>query len=242
MAAFAGREDIANQILLTVSPPTLRSLSRILKPVELKRGQHVQYANEPVRQLYFVNRGMVSLVKTLADGRTVEVSATGPEGLSAVEVLFGTETSAILDGIVQVPGSAFVISRDALKKLSDKNAAVRALLQDYLHLSMEKLAQNAACNRLHSLEERCCRWLLIAHDSALESEFPLTHEFLAMMLGVQRPGVTLAMRILQKAGFVRYVRGKVLVTDRLGLEGASCECYAALKAQQTKMFARHLAK
>jgi len=113
----------------------------------------------------------------------------------------------------------------------DRSDDARALMRRYMQFAIGELAQTAACNRLHSMEERCCRWLMIAHDSARSDTFSLTHEFLAMMLGVQRAGVSITASILQRAGYIRYTRGRVTITNRSGLEGAACECYAATRAQ-----------
>ena len=237
-ASIFEHDTIANRILLALPVVGFKPLSRHLEHVDLKRGQVLHRADEPVRRLYFVNRGMVCLVKTMLDGRTIEVGATGLEGVTTPEVLFGSN-AAILDGIVQVPGAAFAIERTLLRRLLAKNRIFRELLQDYLQLTIERLAQTAACNRLHSLEERCCRWLLIAHDCARADTFPLTHEFLAMMLGAQRPGVSITMKVLQKSGFVRYVRGNITIVDRAGLEASACECFGTVRNQLGRVFANN---
>ncbi len=231
-------EDVANRILLTLSSSALDVLSHDLHPVELTRGLVLSRAGEPVARMFFVERGMVSLVKTMKDGRTIEVSATGTEGLTTPEALFGDATAA-LDSIVQVPGSGFAIARPALEEAMAQCAELRSLVQRYIHVSLQRLAQTAACNRLHSLEERCCRWLLIAHDNARTDTFLLTHEFLAMMLGVQRPGVSVAMKALQRAGYLGYSHGKITIADRAGLEATACECCAALRRQLDRLFSRH---
>jgi CRP-like cAMP-binding protein len=113
---------------------------------------------------------------------------------------------------------------------------LRDALEKYAHFSVEAFAQTAACNRLHHLDERCCRWLLIAHDNARSDIFPLTHEFLAMMLGVQRAGISVTANSLQRAGLIRYRRGQVTITDRAGLQKKACECYGALQAEYHKLF------
>jgi CRP-like cAMP-binding protein len=154
----------------------------------------------------------------------------GIEGVTGVGVLFGVDT-AVLETVVQIPGAAYRIGRAVAREAIAGSEALRGLLQRYAHFVIGQLAQTAACNRLHSLEERCCRWLLIAHDSARSDDFLLTHEFLAMMLGAQRPGVSLAASILQRAGLIRYTRGHVTIVDRPGLEAAACECYGAMRAQ-----------
>lgn len=206
-----------------------------MESVELARGQVIHHVDEVVNHTYFVDRGLISLVKTMQDGKTVEVGAVGIEGFSGCFALVSCEP-AIFEAIVQIPGAAVRIGCDVLREEMAKNEAFRALVQRYLHFCLGQLAQTAACNRLHSLEERCCRWLLIAHDNVLADSFPLTHEFLAIMLGVQRTGVSLAMNILQRAGLVRYSRGIVTITDRRALEATSCECYVAIHSQLDRLY------
>ncbi len=225
---------IANRILLSLPQATLRTLRPALEPVRLIRGQVVDHADGPVTHLYFVNRGLVSLVKTMKDGRTVEIGAIGIEGITDPNALFGVIDNAIMEAVVQIPGTAFRIRRDFLRHQVERDDALRAKMQQYMHFFVNQIVQHAACNRLHSLEERCCRWLLTAHDNALSDTFSLTHEFLAMMLGVQRAGVSIAAKLLQRAHLIQYRRGEVTITDRSGLEEASCECYAAIQAQLRK--------
>jgi len=227
----ARAEFETSNILLRSMPQALfRRLRPHLEPVALERGALIYRADGPVEHLYFVDRGLVSLVMTMQDGRTVEIGVVGIEGVTGVGVLFGVDT-AVLETVVQIPGAAYRIGRAVAREAIAGSEALRGLLQRYAHFVIGQLAQTAACNRLHSLEERCCRWLLIAHDSARSDDFLLTHEFLAMMLGAQRPGVSLAASILQRAGLIRYTRGHVTITDRPGLEAAACECYGAMRAQ-----------
>ncbi len=225
----------ANRILLALPPATFERIRSNLEHVDLVRGQIVYHVDLPINELYFVDRGLISLVKTMQDGRTVEIGAVGIEGVTGCNALFGME-SAILESIVQLPGSALRVRADTLRKEMAADGALRGYIQKYAHFAVAQLAQTAACNRLHSLEERCCRWLLIAHDNARSDSFRLTHEFLAMMLGVQRSGVSLTASILQKAGLICYARGIVTVTDRPGLEAAACECYRAIHAQLDRLF------
>jgi CRP-like cAMP-binding protein len=239
MPQFVGDEEIANRILLALPPSALKLVLPHLKHVDFKRGDIVYRPGDVVRNIYFINRGLLSLVKTMRDGRTVEVSTRGIEGVSAPAALFGIDTT-ILECVVQIPASAFAIHANALRRALAKSHALNALFQGYAHLAVDQLAQTAACNRLHSLEERCCRWLLVAHDSARSDTFLLTHEFLAMMLGVQRAGVSITAGILQKAGFIHYARGLVTITDRGGLEATSCECYEIIRRQIDRLFARRV--
>lgn len=219
---------IHNRLLLALPRATLVQMRPALHAVETLRGQAIDHVDGPVEHLYFVNRGFISVIKTMRDGRSVEVGGVGLEGLTDPNSLFGIE-GAVLDTVVQIPGEAFRIRRELLTQLIGQSPALRRLIQNYARFAFSQLAQTAACNRLHSLEQRCCRWLLVAHDSALSDRFPLTHEFLAMMLGGPRASVTIAASLLRSARLIDYSRGEVAILDRAGLEHASCECYATLR-------------
>jgi CRP-like cAMP-binding protein len=227
--------ETANLVLRALPRTVLHRIRPHLELIDLPRGHVLARIGTPVHHVYFVNRGVVSLVKTMQDGRTAEVGAVGIEGVAPVSALFGFE-NAVLDAIVQVPGSGFRMSRRSLRSEMAHSRALQDLIQHYVQWTVSQLAQTAACNRLHGLEERCCRWLLVAHDSALADTFMLTHEFLAMVLGVQRVGVTLTAGILRKAGLIDYSRGQVTIVDRVGLEEAACECYRTMRAQLDELF------
>ncbi|WP_083992087.1 Crp/Fnr family transcriptional regulator [Bradyrhizobium embrapense] len=228
-------ESIANLILLSLPRATLRRLQPDLELVSTARGEVVDRADQPVNYLHFVNRGLISLVKSMEDGRTVEIGVVGIEGVTQPGTIFGI-SRAPLDTVVQVPGSAFRIKHGIMKDCLAKDQELREALEKYERFALLAFAQTAACNRLHHLEERCCRWLLIAHDNALSDTFQLTHEFLAMMLGVQRSGVSIAASRLQKAGLIQYRRGQVTIVNRSGLEDATCECYATMRTEFRKLF------
>lgn len=226
-----------NRILLGLPHASLDRIKPFLEPLIMDKGQMIDKIDGPIRHLYFVNRGLVSVVKTMRDGRTVEIGAVGIEGITDPNALFGIDR-ALLETIVQIPGSAFRIDREVLKREMTKDAAFRDIMQRYVRFAFSQLAQTAACNRLHSLEERCCRWLLLAHDSALADNFSLTHEFLAMMLGVRRSGVSIVAHLLKKAGLIDYKRGRITILDRSGLADAACECYASTQSQLAELFGR----
>ena len=219
MTKHPASRNIANRILLALPPRTLDELLPSLNWVELARGQIICRAGTPVEHVYFVNRGLTSLIRAMRDGRTAEVGAIGIEGIAGLSALFGFDR-AILDTIVQIPGEAFRIRETSLRDAMSRSKPVQMLLQHYLQWAISQIAQTAACNRLHSLEERCCRWLLIAHDSARSDTFSLRHEFFALMLGVQRSSVSLTAGILRKAGFIDYHAGRMTIVDRAGLEGS----------------------
>jgi CRP-like cAMP-binding protein len=227
--------SVANRLLRALDEAAFEPIAPHLKRVDLKRGDIIYRSDALIEHVYFVEKGMVSLIKTMGDGRIVEIGAIGIEGVTGSNALFGVRV-AILESIVQIEGAALRISCEALRAELVRSEALRGVMERYAHLAISQLAQTAACNRLHRLEQRCCRWLLIAHDSARADTFSLTHEFLAMMLGVHRAGVTLAAKELQSSGLITYARGRVTIEDRAGLEAAACECYPVMRAQADQLF------
>lgn len=228
-------ESIHNRLLRTLRPATRERLFAEMQPVKLLRGQAIDHHDGHIHHMFFVDRGFISAVKTMADGRTVEVGGVGVEGVTDPESVLGGDR-AVLDSLVQIPGEAFRIRRDSLRREAERDAQLTQLIQDYTRFLLGVVAQTAACNRLHSLEERCCRWLLIGNDNAGSDKFPLTHEFLAEMLGGTRASVSIAARMLKNAGLIDYVRGDVTILDREGLEEACCECYRATQAELDRLF------
>lgn len=231
----AGYRDITNRILGALPRATFKRILPDLQTVNTLRGQVIDVVDRPIEYLYFVNRGLVSFVKTMQDGRTVEVGAVGVDGITDPNALFGID-KAIVGSLVQIPGTALRIRRDVLMREMARDNALSEMMHKCARFAISQLVQTAACNRLHTLEERCCRWLLIAHESALAKSFPITHEFLAMMLGVQRAGVSVAARFLQKGGLIQYTRGRVTITDQAGLKEVACECYGAKQAEFERLF------
>jgi CRP-like cAMP-binding protein len=234
---FDGRET-ANRILLALSRAAFKNIRPELETIDLVRGHTLYHVDAPIKHVYFVDRGLISLVKTMQDGRTVEVGAVGLEGITGSESLFGIDT-AMLESIVQIPGTAYRVRSAFLREEIMRSEGLRTIVQHYAHFAVAHIAQTAACNCLHSLEERCCRWLLIAQDSARSDTFPLTHESLAMMLGVQRTGVSLTANGLQRAGLIRYSRGMMTIKNRAALEATACECYAAIQYRLDRLFGSH---
>ncbi len=226
---------INNRILLALAAPTLKRIRPALELLDTAKGQTIDHVDGPIRYMYFINRGLVSLVKRMKDGRAVEVGVVGIEGVTDPNALFGMDI-AIIEAVVQIPGTAFRIQREQLAQVMAADDTLHKIMQQYNRFAFGQLAQTAGCNRLHSLEERCCRWLLICQDNALANSFPITHEFLATMLGVQRSGVSITASFLQKAGLIRYAHGHVTVVNRAGLEDAACECYASTRTEIERLF------
>ena len=165
------------------------------------------------------------------DGTRVEVATIGNEGIVGIPAFLGAQGMGARDVYqVQVPGQVVAMeAREFLK--ATRREPLRGLVQRYAQALFSQVTQQVACNGLHSVEERCSRWMLLTHDRVGSDEFPLTQEFLAQMLGVRRASVSMAAGILQSAGFIRYSRGQVAIIDREGLENASCDCYRVIRTE-----------
>ncbi len=170
------------------------------------------------------------MLAMLADGRSAEVGVVGSEGMVGLPLLLGSNSSHV-EAMVQAAGTMLRLHAGAFRRALEESAALRTLLLRYTLAFQQQVTQTAACNGHHALDQRLARWLLMAHDRAEDDEFPMTQEFLAMMLCVHRPGVTVAARLFQQAGLIRYGHGQMKVTDREGLEAAACECYGTVRRQ-----------
>jgi CRP-like cAMP-binding protein len=182
-----------------------------------------------VEGVYFPLDGVVSLVTALEDGSIVEVATVGNEGAVGVPLIAGGTLA--VRAICQVRGTGLSIPASAFLTEMSHNTSLREVYDRYVPALFGQIAQAAACNRLHTNEERLSRWLLMSHDRVGVDEFSITHEFLGQMLGSRRATVTLSAGILQAAGLIRYHRGRLTIVDRQGLEEVACECYAAIKAE-----------
>jgi CRP-like cAMP-binding protein len=184
---------------------------------------------EPIRAVHFPLDGVVSLVTPLDDGAIVEVATVGNEGIVGVPLVPGG--SLAVRAISQVSGSALRMDAGAFLAEVARAGAFSELVHQYLQALFGQISQAAACNRLHTSEERLSRWLLMSHDRVGVDEFAITHEFLGQMLGSRRATVTLSAGLLQAAGLIRYHRGHISILDREGLEGVACECYGSIKRE-----------
>lgn len=189
-------------------------------------------AEEPISLVYFPIDAVFSVVTRMRDGNLIEVGTIGREGTTGIPSLLGASTTAN-DCFCQVPGMAIAIDAAYFQKLASSDRTFRRLLDRYLQAYINFLGQLSACNRLHTVYERCARWLLLTHDRVGRANIELTHEYLAMMLGSRRPGVSIALATLQRAGYIHYVHGCITALDRAGLEETSCECYAMAREQFT---------
>jgi len=221
----ASRPITANFLLAALSPDDRALIAIQLKPVSLALREVLYEPGAEIEHVYFPTTGCVSMIHGTTDG-SVEVGTIGLEGMVGVPVLLRA-SSEPTRALVQVEGEAYRIPSAAFRAVVAESDHLERIFLRYALALFNQVAQSVACNRLHSLEERCARWLLITHDRVDGDVFKLTQEFLSYMLGVHRPAVTLAAGVLQNAGYIKYSRGTITVTDRIGLEGASCGCYQA---------------
>ena len=220
-----------NRILGGLPAREFRRVESSLTPVALELKDPLLDSGKRIGTVYFPETAVVSLLTSMDDGSMIEIATIGNEGLVGVPVFLGAESMGARDFYqVQVPGRAQAMDIEAFVETTGRDP-FRGLIQRYAQALFSQVTQQVACNGLHSVEERCSRWLLLTHDRVRSDEFPLTQEFLAQMLGVRRASVSVAAGILQKAGFIRYSRGRVTVLDRGGLEHASCECYGIIRAE-----------
>ena len=217
-----------NRLLALLPPESFAWLQPQMKAVELEQRQVLMSQDEPIPAVYFPESGWTSMIALLADGRSAEVGLVGSEDMVGLPLLLGGDSSAV-EVMVQAPGTALRLNADAFHLALQQIPALQPLLLRYALAFQHQITQTAACNGHHALDQRLARWLLMAHDRAEGDEFPMTQEFLALMLCVHRPGVTVAARLFQQAGLVRYGRGQMVVTDREGLEATACECYGAVR-------------
>jgi CRP-like cAMP-binding protein len=218
-----------NAILNGLGRDEMRSLTEHGSMVTLKVRTEIYAPEMRIDHVYFPIDCVLSVVTRMQDGNMIEIGTVGREGVSAIPLLLGATTTAN-ECYAQVPGRAIKIDAAQFLRLRE-HAKFRQLLDRYVQAYVNMLGQLAACNRLHSVYERCARWLLMTQDRVGSERIELTHEYLAMMLGTQRSGVTIAAGTLQHAGFIKYGQGVISILDREGLEGASCECYEVAQEQ-----------
>jgi CRP-like cAMP-binding protein len=219
-----------NRLLANLPPADFRRLGPKLEPVSLDYKRVLYPAGGPIDYVYFPHTGVVSVVADLADRRTIEVGMCGPEGVVGAGAILGDPTSPYRVQ-VQVAGVGVRMNTVAFRAAVREGGPLHRLLARYHAAYLTLTAQSAACNGIHQIEHRCCRWLLMTHDRMAANSFGLTHEFLGTMLGVRRASVSEVLHPLQDGGLIGYDRGRVTVLDRPGLEKASCECYGFVRGQ-----------
>src|SRR5215470_16972018 len=225
----------SNRFLAALRAQDFALLAPHLRSVSLEYGAALHEAGDDIEHVYFPQSGMVSLVVVMRNGATVETATVGRGGAVGTAAGLGSR-SAFGRAVVQLPGMAASIPVSAFQAIANENPTLRALVVRYNDLLIRQIQQSVACNALHALEARLCRWLLQTHDCVDGDAIPLTQEFLGQMLGVRRTTVTIAARLLQSAGLIRYRRGLIHILDRPALEDISCECYAVVRHNLDKVF------
>lgn len=219
-----------NRILAALPPREWKQIEPLCQPVELTNGRELIEGGEPFTHVYFPESGIISTVGVFEAGDVAEIATTGREGMVSIAAVLGADR-ALHRSIVQMPGSALMIDIQSFRGLQRELPAFQTALLTYSRAFLGQVMQSVACNGVHSVEERCARWLLMAHDRSDGDTFLLTQEFLAQMLAVSRPAVNLVARTLQHAGLIRYHRGEITILDRHGLEEVCCECYGLIRQQ-----------
>ena len=225
--------QIANEILLGLPLKEGEMLWSKLEFVRLKTHHVLHEPGDTLKSAYFCNSGLVSILSVFPDGKSVEVGLVGKEGFVGLPLVAGFRTSSTR-AIAQIEGSAFRVDGETLVAILRRCPNLERQLQQFAQISAMQVTQIAACNRLHEVNERLARWLLMSADRIGSTSVPLTHEFLAQMLGTRRSSVTVAAGMLEKAGLISHTRGDVKIIDRPRLEEVSCECYGIMQLQLEK--------
>jgi CRP-like cAMP-binding protein len=217
-----------NRLLTMLEDARESELMEMMERVTLKQRATLIMANQPITHVYFPLTGVASMIVNMQDGPGLEVGTMGNEGMIGIPLVLGATTTHTTS-FVQVDGDFMRLNSSAFAAELRRNGALASVCQRYAQAFFAQAAQSAACVRFHQIDQRLCRWILASQDRVGSDIVALTQEFLALMLGVQRPGVSLAAAQLQHAGLIKYHHGIIEVVDREGLEASSCECYDAVR-------------
>lgn len=224
----------ANRLLAALPAEDYERLLPDLKPVTFPLGEVIYESQGHMESVYFPTTSHVSLLYTMIDGSTAEVGLVGNEGLVGIALFMGGDTTPNR-AIVQGAGEAFMMKVSAMQEEFRKGGAFQISLLRYTQALITQISQTAVCNRLHTTEQRLCRWLLMTRDRTKSDELQMTHEFISNMLGIQREAVSIAAHRLQDKGGFSYRRGRIRILDRQILEEGSCECYQVVKIEQARL-------
>ena len=234
-------QTLTNRILAALPAAEYARVEPDLVRVIVQPRQVLHRAGDPLANVYFPNGGVYSITTSMSDGSTIEGATVGDEGMVGIEAMLRPSPTAIGEVMLQVPApgeptNGFTLSVAALRRELQRGGVLQDLLGRYAQTVLTQTMQSLACNTLHNVQERCCRWLLLSHDRVHADEFVLSHEFLATMLGIRRQSVTVVAGTLQAVGFIRYKHGRVTILDRQGLESGACECYSVVRTQLNQLF------
>jgi CRP-like cAMP-binding protein len=225
-----------NRLLASLPEADFQRIARDLRTVPANIRQTFHRQGKPIEHVYFPNGGVISVTMVQSNGTMVEVATIGDEGMVGIEAFLGSEAISQGDTMLQVPDTDMeMLSITAFRREITRGQVLHSLIGRYGQVAIAQMMHSTACNALHHVYERCCRRLLETHDRIHADDFHLSHEFLAIMLGVRRQTVTVVAGALQDAGWISYTHGHVRVLDRRALEAASCECYRAIRTQQDRL-------
>jgi CRP-like cAMP-binding protein len=226
--------SVCNRLLLSLSAHDFSLLQPQLEPVPLPVRTRLIEPNTPIEHVYFLEQGIASVVAATPQGRRIEVGIIGQEGLAGIPVLLGTDRTPH-ECFIQMPGSALRIRADDLRRAVAASASLHQHLLRFVQAITIQTAQTALSNGSHTIEERLARWLLMCHDRVDGDDLATTHEFLSLMLGVRRAGVTLALQALEGRGLISTKRGQITVLDRAKLEAVAGDSYGVAEAEYARL-------
>jgi CRP-like cAMP-binding protein len=232
---------LMNHLLASLPAREFDRLKKDLKPVSLRLGEVIYESGELLEYVYFPTTAIISLLYIMENGSTAEIGMAGNDGLVGIALFMGGTTTPNR-AVVQSAGNAFRLKTKALQVEFSLGSVFQKILLRYTQSLMTQISQTAVCNRLHSVEQQLCRWLLINHDLLQTDKLVMTHDLIANMLGVRREGVSIAASNLQKAKLIRYVRGTIIMLDRKGLETAACECYQVVRDEYDRLLGAYISK
>ena len=234
-------DALMNHLLAALPDDEFTRLKPNLEPVSLQLGQVIYESGEQLDYVYFPTTAIISLLYIMENGSTAEIGMAGNDGLVGISLFMGGSTTPNR-AVVQSAGNAFRLRSKVLKFEFHLSGDFQNILLRYTQYLMTQISQTAVCNRLHSVEQHLCRWLLINHDLLQTDKLIMTHDLIANMLGVRREGVSLAAGNLQKKGLIKYVRGTITILDRKGLENTVCECYRVVKDEYDRLLGKYISK
>lgn len=230
-----------NHLLAALPGDEYARLAPDLEPVSLTLGKVIYESGEQLENIYFPTTAIISLLYIMENGSTAEIGMAGNDGLVGIALFMGGSTTPNR-AVVQSAGNAFRLSSKALSLEFNQGSEFQHILLRYTQYLMTQISQTAVCNRLHSVEQQLCRWLLINHDLLQTNKLIMTHDLIANMLGVRREGVSIAAGHLQRKGLIKYVRGTITILDRQGLETMTCECYQVVKEEYDRLLGKYISK
>jgi CRP-like cAMP-binding protein len=233
MSSAASR-PVGNWLLDSLSSEGYERLAENLEPVSFSLEEVIYESGAQMENVFFPTTSQISLLYTMIDGATAEMGLVGNEGVVGISVFMGGDTTPN-QAVVQGAGDAFKLQAKAMREEFSRGSEFQQLLLRYTQALITQISQTAVCNRLHTVEQRLCRWLLMTRDRTQSDDLQMTQEFISNMLGVRREGVTHAAHGLQQQGLISYVRGHIHILDRKGLEASSCECYAVVKGEHDRL-------